>query len=387
LNAPHYIHNRGSFAKLPREKGVIVIGGGISGLISANLIARSGIPVTVIEKRSYPFHRVCGEYISNETLPFLKRENLFPKEFDPPIIKELQLTSVNGRSALIHLGMGGFGISRYNFDNFLYQSARKEGAVFLLNTEATSVSFKDDAFEVRAGDALLTGDVVLGSFGKRSRLDRTMNRSFVSRRSPYAGIKYHIEIEHPASRIALHNFSGGYCGISSVEGGLSNLCYLTHRDNLKEFRNIRTMEEYVLFQNPFLREIFERAKFVSDNPEVINEISFETKTPVEEHVLMAGDAAGMITPLCGNGMAMAIRSAAFASSHICRFVDGTLSREQMEDGYAKAWNAQFANRLWVGRMVQRLFGGVTASNLAVGIARHAKGLTQSLVGATHGKEF
>jgi flavin-dependent dehydrogenase len=387
LNTPHYIHNRSDASKTPRKRGVIIIGGGISGLVAANLMARRGLSVTLIEKKSYPFHRVCGEYISNETRPFLKRENLFPQEFDPPAVHELELTSVNGRSALVPLAMGGFGISRYNFDNFLYQRAKAGGTVFFLNTEVTSISFVDDKFEVRAGDVALECDVVLASFGKKSRLDHTMNRRFVSRRSPYAGVKYHIDAVHPPSRIALHNFSGGYCGVGPIEGGMSNLCYLTHRNNLKAFRSIRAMEEAVLFQNPFLRKIFTHAKFVTEKPEVINEISFETKSPVEDHVLMAGDAAGMITPLCGNGMAMAIRSALFASDHIRLFMNGELSREQMEAGYAQAWNENFARRLWIGRRIQGLFGAVAASNVAVNIARYARGFTQSLVAKTHGEEF
>ena len=68
------------------------------------------------------------------------------------------------------------------------------------------------------------------------------------------------------------------------------------------------MERQVLLKNPHLKRIFSEADFVFGRPEVINEISFETKDPVENHILMAGDAAGMITPVCGNGMAIAIHS-------------------------------------------------------------------------------
>jgi flavin-dependent dehydrogenase len=359
----------------------------MAGLVASILLIRRQIPVIVIERKSYPFHRVCGEYISNETRPFLQRENLFPAQFSPANICQLQLTSVNGKSALISLGVGGFGISRFAFDNFLFERARSEGVQFMLNTEVTSVNFREDHFTVDAAGSKLPADIVLGTFGKRSKMDHAMNRRFVARRSPYAGVKYHIETNFPVDRIALHNFSGGYCGISRVEGGVSNLCYLTHRDNLKKFKSISAMEEAVLFQNPYLRHIFNSSRFLLPKPEVINEISFDTKVPVEQHMLMAGDAAGMITPLCGNGMAMAIHSADVASTWISGFMKGTLDRTAMEDGYARQWRRLFARRLWVGRKVQSLFGGATASNLAVGIAQRSPTMTRWLVEATHGAEF
>ena len=147
------------------------------------------------------------------------------------------------------------------------------------------------------------------------------------------------------------------------------------------------MEVGVLFQNPFIKEIFSKAHFLFEKPEVINEISFETKSPVEKNVLMVGDAAGMITPLCGNGMAMAIHSAFIASNQVTHFMNGETSRAELEMNYTRQWSERFSRRLWVGRKVQALFGGRTASNIAVNIAKHAPRLTHWLVSSTHGEEF
>ena len=102
---------------------------------------------------------------------------------------------------------------------------------------------------------------------------------------------------------------------------------------------------------------------------------------------MAGDAAGMITPLCGNGMAMAIRSGVIASRWVTPFMSGETDRQAMERGYAREWNNLFATRLWIGRQVQRLFGGEMASDMAVNIARHSGRLTRLLVRSTHGEPF
>jgi flavin-dependent dehydrogenase len=372
---------------LYQQNKVAIVGGGLAGLISAILLQKKGWAVTLFEKKQFPFHRVCGEYISNETLPFLNRNGLFPQDLNPENIDTFQLTSLNGRSAELSLDLGGFGISRYSFDNFLYKKAIAAGVIVHCNTTVESIEYRDDDFILKTSGGDHNSRLVIGAYGKRSRLDHTFNREFINRRSPYVGIKYHIQIDHRPGLIALHNFKDGYCGISNVEDGKTNLCYLTHRDNMKKYGNIRDMEEAVLWKNPFLRSIFRKAVFVFDKPEVINEISFETKKPVEHHVIMAGDAAGMITPLCGNGMAMAIHSAKIVSEWGDKFMKKEITRDKMERGYAEEWAAEFSTRLWTGRQVQRLFGGEGASNLAVNLARYVKPVAGFLVEKTHGRVF
>lgn len=370
------------------EDKVIIIGGGLGGLIASLRLAHVGIPSIVIEKRSYPQQRVCGEYISHEVTPFLKSLGVYPESLHPAQISRFQLSSVTGRSALLPLDLGGFGVSRYAFDNFLYTRAREMGVEFLLNTEVVDVRFANDRFDVKTPDRSFDARVVIGAFGKRSRMDVQMKRSFVQKRSPYVGVKYHVRVEHPHDLIALHNFPGGYCGMSHVEDDNVNLCYLTHRDNLKAYGNVHDMEQAVLCQNPLLRKVFMGADFLSAKPETINEISFETKQPVENHILMVGDAAGMITPLCGNGMAMAIRSAKILTDLLIPYYGGaTGDRAALEKLYTAQWRAQFATRLWRGRQIQRLFGSESASRLAIGLVLHVRPLANAIVRSTHGEVF
>lgn len=365
---------------------VIVVGGGLGGLVAANLLSRKGNSVALFERKRYPFHRVCGEYVSNETVPFLRAHGLFPEQHKPESIEYLRLTSVLGKPATMKLDLGGFGVSRYAFDHFLYERAIANG-VDVRFLEVDSVKFDQDHFEVATGANTFQARVVLAAHGKRSKLDYSMARSFISKRSPYVGVKYHIEYPHERGWIELHNFKDGYCGISNVEDGKTNLCYLVHRDQVRRFGDIRKMEEAVLFRNPFLRAIFERAKFVFEKPEVINEISFATKMPIEEHMMMVGDAAGMITPLCGNGMAMAIHGAKLASDVTSEFLSGRLSRGELEENYSLLWTRAFARRLWVGRQVQNLFGAELASNIAVGLVRNVRPIANFLLKQTHGKPF
>ena len=371
------------------ERRVTILGGGLAGLVTAIHLARQGVLSRVIEKQRYPFHRVCGEYISNEVVPYLKSLEVFPEMLRPSAISQFQLTSVNGANAEIPLDLGGFGVSRYTLDHYLYQQASNLGVTFLLDTEVTDVLFEGEQFNIETNNGTQEADIVVGSFGKRSMIDKQLNRSFMQHHSPYVGVKYHIDLPRfPNNLIALHNFQDGYCGISRVEGTTVNLCYLTHRKNLKSFGSIRAMEEAVLFRNPFIRKIFEDAEFLFQKPETINEISFETKSPVDHHILMAGDAAGMIAPLCGNGMALAIHAAKLVSGHILKFcLDDSYTREQLEREYTVAWNSHFAARLWAGRQIQRLFGDAWTSNLAVQLARSVGPVARFLVKRTHGKPF
>jgi len=368
---------------------VSIIGGGLAGLICAIDLNKKSIPNIVIEKKEYPFHRVCGEYVSQEATNYLKSLGVYPEKFSPPQINRLQLSSVNGSTVILPLQQGGFGISRYNFDNFLYQTAKDTGTKFYLNTTVTQIQNHNDHFEISCNNELnLKSQLVIGAFGKRSTLDRTLDRSSFAQKSPYVGVKYHIRYDIPIDLIAIHNFTGGYCGISRVEGDTVNLCYLSTRENLKKYGSIKKLETERLYKNPFLKAIFTEAEFLFSEPKVINEISFESKIPVENHVLMAGDSAGMITPLCGNGMAMAINAGKILSGLIFRFYnESNYSMEDLEKEYAEMWRTQFGVRMKFGRRFQKLFGGYNQSNLAVGIAKYFRPLALWMIRQTHGTPF
>jgi len=370
---------------------IAIIGGGLAGLTNGILLARTGMSVILFEKNEYPFHRVCGEYISNEVKPFLLRQDLFPEALGPTEIFKFVLSSTNGHQSGIKLALGGFGISRYRFDHFLYQKALESGVEVKTKTTVDHISPPDggahDHFIIQSAKNLTKAKIVLGAHGKRSKLDAEMGRGFMTRKSPYIGVKYHIKTDYAADTIALHNFQGGYCGISPVEKETFNLCYLSHRDNLKVHGNLPNMEKEVLYQNPFLKDIFINSEFVRDKPLVINEITFEKKNPVEGHILMCGDAAGMIAPLCGNGMAMAIRSATKLSEIILQnWNDGNPDRQEIEKLYTKSWNEEFRFRLWAGKKIQGLFGSAAMSNLVVNMIK-IRPLAKALINLTHGKEF
>ncbi|RAK68435.1 FAD-dependent oxidoreductase [Hymenobacter edaphi] len=369
---------------------ILIIGGGLAGLTAALDLAARGWAVTVVERRHYPFHRVCGEYVSNEVLPYLRRLGADPAPLQPARIGRFQLTAPSGRSLTAPLDLGGFGVSRYALDEFLHQRAVARGVQFRLGATAADVQFDAaaDLFRVTlAGGEGLTARVVLGAYGKRATLDRQLDRAFFRQRSPYVGIKYHLRLDFPRDLIALHNFADGYAGLSAVEDGRYCFCYLTTREQLRRHGSIPALETEVLARNPHLRAVLTAAERLYAAPEVINEISFAPKTCVEQHVLMCGDAAGLIAPLCGNGMAMALHGAALAARHTEAFLRGELTRPALEAAYTRDWHRHFAGRLRVGRWVQGLFGGPRLTDAVVGTLRHAPVVVQALMRRTHGRPF
>jgi flavin-dependent dehydrogenase len=100
---------------------------------------------------------------------------------------------------------------------------------------------------------------------------------------------------------------------------------------------------------------------------------------------MVGDSAGLITPLAGNGMSIAIRAGIIAADLASSFLRNEISRSEMEAVYTNLWNKNFKKRLWRGRQLQRLFGNERVSNITVSFLKSVPVLLQPIIKSTHGK--
>ena len=101
-------------------------------------------------------------------------------------------------------------------------------------------------------------------------------------------------------------------------------------------------------------------------------------------MLLIGDSAGMIAPLCGNGMSMALVGADIAATLVVKFLRREIDRAQLELHYQLAWNKQFARRLAAGRIIQSLFGKQWVTNTTVNVLRYFPGLVTRIIRQTHG---
>lgn len=368
-----------------------IAGGGLAGLAASILLARQGHAVALFEKEEYPYHKVCGEYVSLESWDFLERLGLPLSDWNLPIIKTLQLTAPNGTAFTTALPLGGFGISRYKMDDALAQLAVTNGVHLFTSAKVNDVARAEEAFTVQSSKGVTTATVACAAFGKRSNLDIKWSRPFAqgpaNRLNNYVGIKYHLKTVWPPDVIGLHNFKDGYCGISKIEDSTYCCCYMTTAVNLQRAGSIEALQQTVLSKNPHLKRIFTESEPLEPFPVTISQISFASKSRTENGVLMLGDAAGMITPLCGNGISIALHTAKLAADAVDAFLRCRITRGEMETAYDRVWNRHFARRLRTGRMLQRFFGAEGLSNAFVGAFKAAPSLARPLIRQTHGRPF
>lgn len=372
--------------KTPNYYPVIIIGGGLAGLVSAIHLSKFNIQVLLIEKNSYPKHKVCGEYISTEVLPYIKSLGFNPFDFGAKAIHNFELTTNSNKKISSKLPLGGFGISRYKMDYELSKLALKNGVQILQDT-VTDVNFSNNQFTISTkNNGGFSSLIAIGAFGKRANLDVKLNRSFIKQQSPYLAVKTHAKITFKEDLVALHNFKGGYCGVSMVEEDRINLCYIANFKSFKKHKDIDAFQQQVVFKNKSLNYIFQNADMCFEQPLTISQISFQTKNPVENHMIMCGDTAGMIHPLCGNGMAMAIRSAQMASLVIIDYLHKKISsRSEMEKQYSKMWDTAFKTRLKTGHILAYLFRQEWLAPMLLGLISYFPILLPLIIKRTHGK--
>ena len=165
-----------------------------------------------------------------------------------------------------------------------------------------------------------------------------------------------------------------------------NFCYLAHYDSFKKYPNIEEFNQKIVAQNKNLRHFFHESEALFEKPLTIAQIAFEEKKPIVNHILMCGDTAGLIHPLCGNGMAMAIHSAKLASDCISTFFESaSRDRTVLELEYSRRWNATFKKRLWYGRKLQQVLLHKKWVNSGVVLASVSGKVLRYIISKTHGK--
>ncbi|MBI1183455.1 NAD(P)-binding protein [bacterium] len=369
-----------------------IIGGGLAGLAAAIILSQKGKSVVLFEKNHYPFHKVCGEYLSNESKPFLQQIGLPLREIEPAEINQFLLHHHSGRQLQVKLQQGGMGISRYWLDDKMADLALAHGTVLLQGEKVHDVTYQaeNDNFKLEVANGHFTCKTVIGSFGKRSNLDKQLGTEQKATQADnnFVAVKYHLKTEVPVHQIALHLFPQGYAGISRVEDGKTCLCYMTTAGQLKKCGGtIEALEREVLSKNALLAEHLNNSTRLFASPLSIAQIALGPKKQVAKHVLLAGDAAGMISPLSGNGMSMALHTGKLAAQAALNFLDGKSSRSQMETQYQKEWRINFATRVANAYHYQKLFMNEKLSRNTIAALRFAPFITKMLVKSTHGKAF
>lgn len=360
---------------------VCIIGGGLAGLALALNMRRNDHSVVVIEKGKYPRNKVCGEYLSSESRDYLF--GLCPElaDIELPLITKFELTSTGKAILNIPLASGGIGISRYLLEMKMYRRAINEGVIFYLNTKA-GLSYAEGPYYVTpAGGSRIQSRLVCNAAGRYSGVGRKSDPGYI-------GVKYHVQLKRDPSLIQIHNFPGGYCGISSVEDDVSCLCYIIDSSRVRVNGNsILKAEQNVLFQNPRLEKIFNTATFLQREPLTISGIHFKAGEPFADGVFYLGDSAGTIAPITGNGMSMGLRAAKQLSGILTGQLRKEYSLQKAAEQYSAVWRSNFQTRINVSRYFQMLSQHTVLTRAAISGLKYFPAVSAFLVRQTHGTPF
>ncbi len=342
------------------EVDVAIIGAGPAGSTLAALLAKRGHAVLLIDRDTFPRDKVCGEFLSYDALPVLERMGVDLR--GASAIDRCRIVS-RRRTYEFPFPNEARGISRMLFDDLLYRTALANGAVALEGEPAIG-----DHRALTCNGVEIRSKVIAGAWGRWGRFDQQLSRAFIRDRTHRSfGFKRHYRGRHEPGVIELYSFARGYLGVNDVEDGITNICGLVHGDRLRQHRGKwESFVEEIRREEQPLDALYGRfapaqQSFLSSDP-----VIFRARSAVEQGVFMVGDASGVIDPLTGNGMAMAIQSALLAAPHIEKALH---DRGAAEDAYRRAHAAMFAPRIAWSRSVARLLSHPAALDQALRFAR------------------
>jgi len=302
-----------------------VIGGGPAGASAAITAARAGALVLLLERGRLPRQRVCGEFVSAESLSLLA--GLLAGSAPAVLNDALRIPQArlffDGHSVPTQIDPPAASIARFDLDFALWQAAAQAGVSARLETAVETVT-GSGPFTLRTQAEEFHARAVINASGRWSNLrparpDPTPDRK---ERDKWLGLKAHFSEPFPHPSVDLYFFEGGYCGVQPVElagshEGRINACAMVRSDLS------RTLEE-VFAQNAELRARTANWKplmeTISTSPLV-----FQEPEPVENGVLMAGDAAAFADPFIGDGISLALRSGALAAECLLPFFRSEIS--------------------------------------------------------------
>jgi menaquinone-9 beta-reductase len=345
-----------------KEFDVGIIGGGPSGSFTALLLASEGYNVCLFEKKSFPRETLCGEFLSYEVSNHLKDAGLFEKFLllNPNKITSFRLVTTDNQSVVTDLKFTAFGLRRSVFDNFLLEEAAAKGVTVYQPYAVTSVKRNGDQFILSADTKRNAGAEVkvkrlIGAYGKTNPIDRLLKRGFSEASTPYNGIKIHLPAElfkqQVKNEIQIYTSHDLYCGVNGVDNGLVTICFLEKRG----VKDPPVREKFLILRknNPGFDNILkpEADKFIV-NAKVYGtgSIYFGRKDPVENGVFMTGDAAGVIAPLAGDGIGMAMESAVLLKE----VLTNNGSDDEKGNEYAFRWKKKFRRRIITAGLIQKV---------------------------------
>jgi flavin-dependent dehydrogenase len=341
---------------------VAVVGAGPAGSTLAALLAARGLAVALIDRDAFPRDKLCGEFLSYDALPIADLLGL-DLSAAPPITR----CRIVGRRRTYEFDFphAARGVSRMFLDHALHRCAVAAGAV-AVTSPATAVA--RDRVSTEGGD--VAARVVVGAWGRWGRFDQQLGRKFVRDRAHRNfGFKRHYRGQ-TSDTIELYSFARGYLGVSAVEDGITNICGLVHATRIAHLKGRwDAFIGEIRAEEPRLETMYARHEPAQDGFLSSEPVIFRGRSPVVDGIFMIGDASGIIDPLTGNGMAMAMQSALIAAPFVIR----ALRDRAAEDAYRARHAEVFLPRIAWSRRVASLLSRPALLDAALAIRSRAAG--------------
>jgi flavin-dependent dehydrogenase len=351
---------------------VAVVGGGPAGSTLAALLAQRGISVALIDRDTFPRDKLCGEFLSYDALPILERLGVL-HDVDERGAPRIALCRVIGSKRTLTFDFPDVarGISRMTLDDLLFRAAITAGAQNFAGWTAEKIA--SGTLELRRGDERRTfrARAIAGAWGRWGRFDAELGRGFVRDRSHRNfGFKRHYFAASQPEAIELFSFRDGYLGVNAIEDGLTNICGLVHGSRLSGHKGRwDAFVETIRSEEPRLEELYSRHVPAQPNWLSSEPVIFRARSPVEGGIFMIGDASGIIDPLTGNGMAMAIQSALLVAPSLVRLLEKPDDRRRIEREYRARHQTLFGSRIAWSRRVARLLSRPRLLDVALASVR------------------
>lgn len=356
---------------------VIIVGGGPAGSSAAIHLAASGARVLVAEQKRFPREKLCGEFISPECLEHFARLGVLERMTlaGGAQVSQTVFYAPSGRGLTVPsawFGGGALGLSRAEMDARLLARARDVGVRVVEDASLAGVIVEGGRV---AGVRLHASGEGVCEYRSRVTIDATGRQRAVARhaarelnageesdgrrvegsnrhveksrtRAALVAFKAHLEDARGAARTCeIYFYPGGYGGLSPVEGGLSNLCFIARARDVRERSSDaeRVMRE-VLMRNRRAARTLESARARTRWLGVSIE-SFGRHAPAPAAGLLAvGDAAAFIDPFTGSGMLMALESGELAARAVARWLSESRRARAPFDAHARDYSDAYAER-------------------------------------------
>jgi flavin-dependent dehydrogenase len=353
--------------------------------LAATILARAGVRVHLLDRARFPRDKLCGDTLNPGSLAILDRHGIGDsvRRLSIPVTG-MMVTGPGWTSVTADYGPDIYGaaIRRRDLDALLVDAAVNAGARFESGVSVTAPLLSPDGARVLGIRTTRDGvsderraRIVIAADGRGSRLGAALRLTrFAQSPRRWAFGAYFDGVKGLSSRGEMHIRSDGYTGVAPLPGGLVNVCVVREHDR-QHVVDPRTVVREAVASDQMLRERFARAGQVTDVT-VLGPLAMEARASGFFGLLLAGDAAGFIDPMTGDGLRFALRGAELAAdAALTEWFDGRPAFQKL----AAARSREFASKWRVNRALRALVGSPRALGVAAQLGGRWPGPVEYLI--------